>query len=359
MRALRSRGIRFAKGRSGGELRGLEDQYSLCFPPDMSAFPQHALAKGGDFPDWRNRSPGSSRGAGRHMIKRMELILANPTLHHDALTPEERLPDQIKWHRWAHLPHSSQVFCISAFGTLRGIEARDQVIDRFVANALPIYRPGPRAPRWNILLEHEDPPLLNEVGARAQPTSVDALLLSSKAVVAVESKFVSDAAKGFGQCSAFTGGRCIGFYGPGSDGSSQAWCQLEAWRGTRSPRTYWTIGKEYFRSAVFQKQSVGEACPLRGPDYQLMRNFLFAAARSRKADIPVHGVVTIAPAANSQLLGEQVAAFRSQVLLPAYAEHIGHTTYEDYCRLLRAFGDSSCIELAAFLDGRIDALVSR
>ncbi len=293
------------------------------------------------------------------MTERLQRILANPTLHRNALAAEERLPGRIRWHDSADSPRSSQAFCISAFGALRGAAARHKVLDRFVATALPAYRPGRRAPRWSILLEHEEPALLNELGTRAQPTSVDALLVSSKAVVAVEAKFVSDASKGFGQCSAFTDGRCAGFYGPGSDRSSQAWCQLETWRGDRSPRAYWTLGKEYFRPEVFRMQHDGEPCPLRGADYQLMRNFLFAAARSRKADIPMHGVVTIAPAATSRLLRKQVAAFRSQILLPSYADSIRHTTYEEYARLLSASGDGSCVELAGFLEERIDAVVGR
>ena len=187
---------------------------------------------------------------------------------------------------------------------------------------------------------------------------MDALLVSSKAVIAVEAKLVSDAAEGFGQCSAFVGRRCMGYYGPGSNGSSQAWCQLEIWRGKRSPRTYWTLGKEYFRPDVFRKQGAGESCPLRGPEYQLMRNFLFAASRSRRTNVPLHGVITIAPAATSDLLREQVAAFRSQVLLPEYTDRIAHTTYEDYARLLRDSGDSSCMELAEFLKGRIASVIT-
>lgn len=293
------------------------------------------------------------------MTERLQRILANPTLHSKALTEEERLPDAIRWHDSADSPRSSQALCISAFGVLRGTATRDKVLDRLVATTLPAYRPGRRAPRWSIFLEHEEPRLLNEFGVQAQPTSVDALLVSSKAVIAIEAKFVSDASKGFGKCSAFTDGRCAGFYGPGSYGSSPAWCQLETWRGDRSPRTYWALGREYFRPQVFRMQQHGESCPLRGSDYQLMRNYLFAAARSRTEDIPTHGVVTIAPAAISRRLRDQVAAFRSQILLPSYSGSIQHTTYEKYAHLLRAAGDGSCAELADFLEQRIDAVIGK
>ena len=293
------------------------------------------------------------------MTERLQRILANPTLHRKALTEEERLPGAIKWHDSAHSHRSSQALCISAFGALRDTAARDKVLDRLVATTLPAYRPGVRAPRWRIFLEHEEPRLLNEYGARAQPTSVDALLVSSKAVVAIEAKFVSDASTGFGKCSAFTSGRCAGFYGPGSSESSHAWCQLETWRGDRSPRTYWALGREYFRPDVFRMQQRGESCPLRAANYQLMRNYLFAAARSRSEGIPTHGVITIAPVATSRRLSDQVAAFSSHILLPSYAGSVRHTTYEEYAHLLRASGDGSCAELADFIEQRIDAVIDQ
>lgn len=293
------------------------------------------------------------------MAERLQRVLGNPTLHPDALSREERLPGTIKWHRWAHSQRSSQVFCISAFGTLRNIVVRDKVIDQFVAAALPSYRDGGgRDPRWSILLEHEDRELLSEFGG-AQPTSVDALLVSPDAVLAVEAKFVSDAAHGFGPCSKFKDGDCAGYYGPGSDatGSSPAWCQLETWRRGRSPRTYWALGREYFRPEVFQMQSRTESCPFRDSNYQLMRNFLFAAAYARRNDKGLHGVITIAPAATSGLLEEQVARFRSEILLRAHANSIAHTTYEIYGSVLRAAGNRSCVELASFLEERIDTII--
>ena len=170
---------------------------------------------------------------------------------------------------------------------MRRIAQRHDVLDRFVATALPTYRPGPEASEWDIRMEHEEPELLNEMGAKnVQPTSVDALLVSSSAVIAVEAKFATDAAKGFGHCSKFTKGDCAGFYGPGSDrkSSTQAWCQLEAWDGKRSPRIYWAIAREYFRPEVFRMQTDAEQCPLRDANYQLMRNFLLAAAYSRRPE---------------------------------------------------------------------------
>ena len=229
------------------------------------------------------------------MSDKLDHILQNPTLHPHALSELER-DTRFKWHRYATSNRSSQVLCISAFGTLRRLNTRNTVIDRFLAGAIPTYRPGRRTPRWTIRLEYEQPELLNELGGM-QSTSIDVLLSSSKAVFAIEAKFVSDARSGFGGCSQFSRGDCAGFYGPGSDLKTQssAWCRLESWEGDRSPRTYWSLAKEYFRPQVFRVQENGSACPLRGSNYQLTRNFLFSAAYARRLGIGLHGVVTIAP----------------------------------------------------------------
>ena len=292
------------------------------------------------------------------MSDKLDRILQNPTLHPHALSEAERDP-RFKWHPYAASPRSSQLLCVSAFGTLRSFNARNTVIDRFVAGAIPDYRPGGHPPQWSIKLEYEEPELLNECGAK-QPTSIDVLLVSSKAVFAVEAKFVADAKKGFGGCSQFSRGDCAGFYGPGSDlkTHSPAWCRLESWEGDRSPRTYWSLGKEYFRPEVFRIQSKGSACPLRNGNYQLMRNFLFSVAFARKMGIEIYGVVTIAPAVNSLLLTEQIEEFRIQVLLPEHANRIAHVTYEQYADSLRATGDPCGEELAKFLEQRIAAVLS-
>ena len=246
------------------------------------------------------------------MSDHIQRILRNPTLHPNALTESERGQHGFKWHRYASSPRSSQTLCISAFGTLRSLKVRDKVVDKFLSETFPDYRADRRTPRWNMYLEYERPEILNETG-HGQPTSVDVLLVSSKAVFAVVAKFVSDAKKGFGGCSQFNPLKCAGFYGPGSDRKtrSQAWCRLETWDGNRSTRAYWTLGKEYFRPEVFRMQDIEDACPMRSSNFQLMRNFLFAAAYARKNKISLHGVITIAPAATSTLLKDQVAEFRS------------------------------------------------
>ncbi len=205
-------------------------------------------------------------------------VLNNPTLHPRALTDRER-SNAFKWHGHAHSERSSQVFCISAFGTLRCFAARDRVLDELFSYAFSEFAFRRKVRRWEIIPEFEEPAMLGETG-RGQPTSVDALCVSSNDVICIESKFVADAREGFGSCGQFTKGACGGFYGPGSDLRTRtaAWCRLESWEGERAPRLYWTLGRRFFAPSVFQRQRSHEFCPLRGPNYQLMRNFLFAVS---------------------------------------------------------------------------------
>lgn len=290
------------------------------------------------------------------MSNRLLRILSNPTLHPDALTDEERLHGGIRWHRYAESPRSSQVLCISAFGTLRKTSYQDKVIDHFLSISSPVYRLGRQIPKWKIHLEYEDPELLNE--RAGQSTSIDAFLVSSKAVFSIEAKFIADAKSGFSGCSQFGRGHCAGFFGPGSDQKtlSQAWCRLETWDRNRSPRTYWTIGREYFRPEVFRMQRSRDQCPLRDFNYQLMRNFLFAAAYARTNNIRTHGAITIAPAAKSGLLKDQVERFRTKVLLPEHADKIVHTTYDEYVKVLHRIGNRDSAELGDFLTVTINSV---
>ena len=292
------------------------------------------------------------------MSEKLDNILQNPTLHPHALSEAER-DQRFKWHRYAASPRSSQVLCVSAFGTLRSLNVRNTVIDHFLSGAIPDYWLGECPPQWSIKLEYEESELLNECGVN-QPTSIDVLLASSKAIFAVEAKFVSDAKKGFGSCNQFSKGNCAGFYGPGSDlkAHTPAWCRLESWEGNRSPRTYWSLGKEFFRPEVFRIQSKGSACPLRNCNYQLMRNFLFSAAFARRVGIDMYGVVTIAPAMNSSLLTQQIEEFRTRILLPEDANRVTHVTYEQYADSLRTTCDPCAEELAEFLEQRIVGVLS-
>lgn len=285
-----------------------------------------------------------------------QAILDNPTLFADALTDRERSP-KFKWHSHANSPRSSQVFCLSAFGGLRGLAQRDGILAGLFGAVLPGFETPGNEP-WEILPEEEDPDLLGEHGSN-QPTSVDVLCRSATTVVAIESKFVTDAQSGFGACSQATRGACSGHHGPGSDLSTAtaAWCRLENWEKRRAPRRYWAIGRRYFRDEVFAKQSPGEACPFAGPNYQLMRNFLFAASMAERDGRPSFFLLTIAPRAFADHLTEQLERFRRDILRSEFADCAGFIAYEGLAESLRAQPDQHAQRLGDFLLERIATVV--
>ena len=263
----------------------------------------------------------------------------------------------LHWHSHAHLPNSSQVFCISAFCRLDQLSVKDKVLSSLFTSVLPGHSMG----TWTITPEFVHAQLLGEQGSQ-QTTSIDALCWSNNAVVAVESKFDRDAAEGFGGCSQAMGlkqrsAKCRGFYGPGSDDATgtPAWCRLENWEGVRAPRLYWAFGKRWFRPEVFRAQTSSSACPLRYGSYQLMRNFLFAAAYAETHHLPYFAVLVLCPRSRASGLGTQVRQFCEEVLLAPYAQLVQLAHYETYIEALRVTGDADAIELAAFLEGRIAA----
>jgi hypothetical protein len=158
-------------------------------------------------------------------------VRQNPTLYPHALLPGEG--ERLQWHDDAHRPHSSQVFCVSAFGTLRHFSVRDQVICQLLA---PREASATSDATWTIELEAVRPDLLSEYGG-VQASSVDALLLNLRAVYCIGSKFWKDAEDGFGGCSQPKPDKrgavkCAGYYGPGSDLKTRtnAWCRGAMWR---------------------------------------------------------------------------------------------------------------------------------
>ena len=280
----------------------------------------------------------------------------NPYLFGRALQPD----DNIKWHKYSESENSSQALCISAFGTLRDQAlnpVRENIVGALVGLAFPDMAKASKRKRWNVGIEVEDPQLMNEYGS--QPTSVDALLTSSEEVVAVESKFESDAREGFGTCSQSKNGLCNGFYGPGSifGVKSSAWCRLETWDGNRTPRLYWAIGRQYFQPSTFTMQSSGDTCPLRNGSYQLMRNFLFAASYAKREQKSKFGVLVICSKRRSIKLIEQVNQFRSEVLLPEFRVNITLRYYEDLITILETSDNSTAKDLATYLETRIQTVL--
>jgi hypothetical protein len=279
-----------------------------------------------------------------------------------ALQPEE-LNESFSWHSDADNLKSSQVFCISAFGSLRNeqlADVRDNILTDFICGAFPRMLTNSQPYRWRIAIEVEQPKLLNELGI-GQPTSIDVLFTSSNQIVALEAKFIVDAKEGFGRCSQYKKQNCVGFYGPSSDlkGKTQSWCRLESWDGKRSPRLYWAISKAYFKSDVFRMQSKGQDCPFCESNYQLMRNFLFAATLATKKGKKNFGVLVVCPKACDGTLRGQIEQFRSEILLESYRDHLKLVYYEDMIDLLKNSGNQSAGKLAKFLNDRIQAEVDQ
>lgn len=277
-------------------------------------------------------------------------VQRNPTYRPSALSDAEGLA--IRWHSPSN-PRSSQVFCVSAFGCMRAVPDRDQVLaDLFLACLGPDACAGP----WRLRPEHSRADLLGETGG-GTPTAADVYCESPHAVVCVESKFLYDAGEGFGGCSQAARGHCAGYHGPGSDlkGATPAPCRLAQADGRRRPRLYWEVGRRYFLDSVFQPQQEGERCPFAGPGFQLMRNFLLAAtaAGERRA----FGVLCISPEARSSVLREQVSAFRSKVLRPEFRASVATATYDELARRLGRSAHAETRALGHFLLERIANLL--
>lgn len=261
----------------------------------------------------------------------IEAILNNPVLYKDALMEGEK--NELSWHTKAHNPLSSQVYCLSAFGSLRLYADKEKILNDLFGGRFKGLEPG----TWTIQPEVSDSNLLGESGLQ-QTTSIDMLFTSEKAVICMESKYIEDARDGFGGCSQYKK-NCKGFYGPGSDQKcgTQAWCRLENWDGRRSPRMYWSLGKAYFQPKVFKMQVEGDTCPFYRHNYQLMRNVLFAATFSEKRSLPYWGVVAICPKNNEIPLKKQIQGFKEKILLPEFQDRIQLIHYEDYIRILKSY----------------------
>lgn len=275
----------------------------------------------------------------------------NRTYLPDALSDEEGLA--IKWHS-PEAEASSQVFCISAFGRLRSLPDRAQVLNRLFAKAIPIIPP---ASQWNLTFEHVDRDVLGETG-HGTATNIDVFCVSPHAVVCIESKFLYDANEGFGGCGQFNAGDCAGFHGLGSDRKTpkiKSQCRLEIQDGRRDPRKYWQLGRAYFQDKVFREQREGETCPFVASNYQLMRNFLFAATKAGEAQ--EFGVVAMVPEKTEAKVKTQVAAFQQNVLNEPYRSRINVGTYDTLVAILLRSPHHSTIAHGEFLRERMATLL--
>jgi hypothetical protein len=281
--------------------------------------------------------------------ERWTQVQRNPTYRTGALTDVEG--QQIRWHSPSS-EQSSQVFCVSAFGSLRHLADGREILQKLLTHHFPnVGLSGP----WELLLEHSDRRVLDESGP-VTPTSLDVFCCSESSAVCIESKFFVDAREGFGPCSQFPK-NCGGYYGLGSDlkTSTAANCRLEVADGTRGARSYWRKGKSRFRESVFATQVGGQVCPFRGPNFQAMRNLLFAASSGRAA----WATLAIVPDRMSALLRAQASAFREQILLPDCGDRLAVATYEDLIELLHASAFDESRNLGAFLAERIETVCGR
>lgn len=280
--------------------------------------------------------------------ERWQQVRVNPTYYPDALSESEG--QAIRWHSPSS-PRSSQVFCISAFGSLRHLPDGQNILQVLLTRCFPNL--GLQGP-WQVKLEHFDRNVLDETG-RVTPTSVDVFCQSTSGAVCIESKFIADALEGFGRCSQFPK-NCRGFYGPGSDSKTgtAAHCRLEVPDGQRGARSYWRKGRPFFREDVFWEQAVTGTCPFRDSNFQLMRNVLFAAS----SGAPAWATLAIVPSRVSAVVQKQAAVFRDQVLLPEYWSHLAVATYEDLVEVLRASRFEQSQRLGEFLAERMARVCS-
>jgi hypothetical protein len=282
-------------------------------------------------------------------VERWKQVQRNPTYRAGALTEAEGV--RIRWHSPLS-EQSSQVFSVSAFGSLRHLADGQEILQKLLTRHFP--KVGLNGP-WELVLEHSDRRVLDESGP-VTPTSLDVFCLSESSAICIESKFIVDAREGFGPCSQFPK-NCGGYYGAGSDlkTSTAASCRLEVADGSRGARSYWRKGKSRFRESVFATQVSGQVCPFRGPNFQAMRNMLFAASSARAA----WATLAIVPDRMGDVLRAQASAFREQILLPDYSDRLAVATYEDLIELLRASAFDESRKLGAFLAERIETVCGR
>ncbi len=275
-----------------------------------------------------------------------------PNLFPDVISDE--VARKIPWHKHADSSRSSQVFCVSAFGFLLRHRMRDRIVGDFLQQAFGWTTSLNN--KWIVELEFVNAKLLNELG-HGTPTQVDTLFVGSNAVVTLESKFATDAKDGLGCCTQYIDKKCGGYHGPGSDlkCGTTAWCRLDNWDGRRTPRAYWLLGKTFFQPSVLLPQKPDQPCPFRDGHYQLMRNFLLAAAYAQSKKKTNFGTVVICPRSASAKLREQVRSFQTSVLLNDYRDRVQLAFYDDYISLLKGLNDHDATAIATFLQCRMDA----
>jgi len=258
--------------------------------------------------------------------------------------------EQIDWHRDqagsidSDVPHSSQAFCISVWGSLVGHTK--------AIGLGPLRRAAGLGDSWMFLdeateieFEYADAHLLNERGY-GKPTNIDAMMSFDGHVVAVESKLT----EGFGSCSQVLRGACTGVYEPGSDlkTRSGAPCRLQVADGRRTPRKYWEVMEQLCIPDTF---AAGEPCIYSGAAYQVMRNIALSAEMGRRTGRQWH-VLFAFPSSAKHASAEAVEA----VVGTLTAENQERVAIVDYDRVASEFQQSdtsSVADLGAFMSDRL------
>lgn len=127
----------------------------------------------------------------------------------------------------------------------------------------------------------------------------------------------------------------------------EVFCRLAVKDGRRGARSYWEIGRSYFKEHVFAAQRLGENCPFANSAFQLMRNFLFAAASAPSGG--KFGCIAIAPQKTGVVIRKQVEQFRGEMVLPQFQASLGIATYDQLAKLMLESQHEQSKQLGDFL----------
>lgn len=166
-----------------------------------------------------------------------------------------------KFHKDAHRKNSSQVLAVDFWGCLKLSKYKNQIINMLFKHDCI---------NWDIKFECTFKNLLNEHTS----TQIDVLLESETNVIIIESKFTEDAG---GSCSQtkinnrIGKPQCNGFYQTQINpiNNIEEKCSL-----TGKGIQYW---KYIFDKNIFDKNIENSPCPIKGEEFQWIRNICFAA----------------------------------------------------------------------------------
>jgi hypothetical protein len=186
----------------------------------------------------------------------------------DAVSPAESFP----WHKYSHLPHSSQALAVDVFGTLKMLDSdrRDAILADF-ASSISVPSGGP----WSVDLEWLDPK--NRLREPRQ-TQVDVLLKGAQSTICVECKFTENAGGSCSQTTPINQGlhkgkvQCDSRYAHQVNpiNGKKAKCALTG-KGIR----YWDFIPDVFK---YSAELDYNPCPFAGAEFQWMRNMVLASA---------------------------------------------------------------------------------